>query len=202
MRRVQTPPPSLHPLSAVEQQSRHAHFGGLPPFLFPLNTSHSKFVLTSCRRSFRLQEANTEIWLYIQIYVYMCTLLCVFVCVPLCVCKWEKENQVELELQIGPSPWWTDAANVLAHVCVPRVCVCVCVSAPCCLCAKLNQFFVSCFLYNFLRRLSSTLLPCPLPLLTALRFHFVCLFTKNQVCTHFSQYVCVFLLYVHACVCV
>lgn len=81
----------------------------------------------------------------------------------------------------------------------------MCVCEPCWLCAKLNQFFASCFLYNFLRRLSAPI-PALCPLFfncAALRFHFVCLFIhkkKNQS-VYTLLHVCVAaLLYESVCV--
>lgn len=131
--------------------------------------------------------------------MYISVLLCVNVCVPVCVCKWEKENQVELELQIGPSPWWTDAANVVVDVCVyVCLCVCLCVLRVVFVLNWTNFLWVV-FYITFCAVFPHTL-PFPFSFFTALRFHFVCLFTKNQVCTHFSKCVCVFLLYVCMCV--
>lgn len=108
-----------------------------PSLYTPLNTSHSKFVLTSCRRSFRLQEEvysrdldiytclYTYIPIYTSLYIYMCMCICVF------VCKWEKEN-----------PSWTGAANrpkprpLLMNRC------CQCCSCSACVCLRVCTVYV------------------------------------------------------------
>lgn len=108
-------------------------------------------------------------------------------------------------------PSWTGAANrpkPLMNRCCQCCswCVCVCLPVRVCVCVlrvvfvlNLTNFLWVVFYITFCAVFPHTL-PFPFSFFTALRFHFVCLFTKNQVCTHFSKCVCVFLLYVCMCV--